>query len=443
MFGEVPELGRCRARTAGRWRTLVARSNGAVEPPVPDRPVGVDSSAAPPGGTPGRRSARPSPARKPAGVRRPPPRPDSPTVGTVLEARGLVKAFGDGARRRRHRPRRRAPASGSALLGPNGAGKTTTLLMLLGAITPDARHRSRSSATACPQGRSRRHGARSASSPGYLPAARPPARARGAVDLRRLLRAAPASRRRRRRRRPRAVPHRPPRRPHVHGAVVGPAHARRASSRRSSTSPRCSCSTSPPASLDPDVAYRVRTGLLDVAANDGTALLVTSHNMVEVERLCERVVFLAGGRDRRRRLARPRSPTRFGHGDLEGVFLHLAGTVVPRTDRSSADRRMPSTTAASDDVPFSWLRVRTVVRRHFYVLWRSPAPLVRHRGLAAVRRAAVRLARRVRRPGERRQPGRRRRTCSPGSCSSTSCSRARSRSPPASWRRPGAATSST
>ena len=52
----------------------------------------------------------------------------------------------------------------------------------------------------------------------------------------------------------------------------------------------------PTASLDPDVAYRVRTGLLDVAANDGTALLVTSHNMLEVERLCERVVFLAGGR---------------------------------------------------------------------------------------------------------------------------------------------------
>ena len=83
----------------------------------------------------------------------------------------------------------------------------------------------------------------------------------------------------------------------------------------------------PTASLDPDVAYRVRNGLLDVAANDGTALLVTSHNMREVERLCERVVFLAAGK-----IVADGSPTEvadaFGHGDLEGVFLHLAGTVV-------------------------------------------------------------------------------------------------------------------
>jgi ABC-2 type transport system ATP-binding protein len=83
----------------------------------------------------------------------------------------------------------------------------------------------------------------------------------------------------------------------------------------------------PTASLDPDVAYRVRTGLLDVAANDGTALLVTSHNMREVERLCERVVFLAAGK-----VVADGSPTEvadaFGHGDLEGVFLQLAGTVV-------------------------------------------------------------------------------------------------------------------
>jgi ABC-2 type transport system ATP-binding protein len=83
----------------------------------------------------------------------------------------------------------------------------------------------------------------------------------------------------------------------------------------------------PTASLDPDVALRVRNGLLDIAEQDGTALLVTSHNMLEVERLCERVVFLAAGR-----VVADGRPTevaeRFGHGDLEGVFLHLAGTVL-------------------------------------------------------------------------------------------------------------------
>ena len=81
----------------------------------------------------------------------------------------------------------------------------------------------------------------------------------------------------------------------------------------------------PTASLDPDVAYRVRTGLLEVCASEGTALLVTSHNMLEVERLCERVVFISGGR-----VVADGSPaavaSQFGHGDLEGVFMHIAGT---------------------------------------------------------------------------------------------------------------------
>jgi len=79
----------------------------------------------------------------------------------------------------------------------------------------------------------------------------------------------------------------------------------------------------PTASLDPDVAMRVRTGLERLCADEGTALLVTSHNMVEVQRLCERVVFVSGGR-----IVADGTPEgvaeRFGRDDLEGVFLHLA-----------------------------------------------------------------------------------------------------------------------
>jgi ABC-2 type transport system ATP-binding protein len=79
----------------------------------------------------------------------------------------------------------------------------------------------------------------------------------------------------------------------------------------------------PTASLDPDVALRVRNGLREISAELGTALLVTSHNMVEVERLCERVVFLSAGRVVADGTA-AEIIERFGRSDLEDVFLHLA-----------------------------------------------------------------------------------------------------------------------
>ena len=51
----------------------------------------------------------------------------------------------------------------------------------------------------------------------------------------------------------------------------------------------------PTASLDPDTATRVRAYLGELAGR-GVTLLWTSHNMVEVERFCSRVVFLHSGR---------------------------------------------------------------------------------------------------------------------------------------------------
>ncbi len=84
----------------------------------------------------------------------------------------------------------------------------------------------------------------------------------------------------------------------------------------------------PTASLDPDVAQRVRAGLLDLCAREGTALLMTSHDMSDVEQVCERVIFLSHGS-----IVADGTPERvaseYGHGDLAGVFLHLAGTHEP------------------------------------------------------------------------------------------------------------------
>src|SRR5947209_20411170 len=92
--------------------------------------------------------------------------------------------------------------------------------------------------------------------------------------------------------------------------------------------PRLLVLDEPTASLDPDVALRVRTGLQALCRDEGTTLLVTSHNMVEVERMCDRVVFIASGR-----IVADGTPadvaSSFGGADLESVFLRLAGRDVP------------------------------------------------------------------------------------------------------------------
>lgn len=51
----------------------------------------------------------------------------------------------------------------------------------------------------------------------------------------------------------------------------------------------------PTASLDPDVAIIVRKQIAE-ARNDGMTILLTSHNMAEVEEVCDRVLFINHGK---------------------------------------------------------------------------------------------------------------------------------------------------
>ncbi|HKR82003.1 MAG TPA: ABC transporter ATP-binding protein [Candidatus Saccharimonadales bacterium] len=51
----------------------------------------------------------------------------------------------------------------------------------------------------------------------------------------------------------------------------------------------------PTASLDPDIVDRVLTMIEDLKKRRELTILYTSHNMPEVERICDRVVFLAHG----------------------------------------------------------------------------------------------------------------------------------------------------
>lgn len=51
----------------------------------------------------------------------------------------------------------------------------------------------------------------------------------------------------------------------------------------------------PTASLDPDVAFEVRQFILAQRKEQGTSILITSHNMAEVTELCDRVLVLKKG----------------------------------------------------------------------------------------------------------------------------------------------------
>ena len=238
-------------------------------------------------------------------------------MSDVLRARGLIKTYRrgravDGVDLTVH------PGERVALLGPNGAGKTTTLLMCLGVVEPDggtveiAGHR-------LPRGRSAAmtHVGFAA---GYLPL---PERLRVGEFLRMF--------------------------GQLYGLADPVAHARRGLQRfgiphlakamgtelssgqktlvgivkSTMHDPGLLVLDEPTASLDPDVAMRVRLGLTALCEERGTALLVTSHDMVEVERIAERVVFLSDGR-----VVADGPPlevaARFGRDDLEEVFLHLA-----------------------------------------------------------------------------------------------------------------------
>ncbi|MBI3393030.1 MAG: ABC transporter ATP-binding protein [Nitrospirae bacterium] len=79
----------------------------------------------------------------------------------------------------------------------------------------------------------------------------------------------------------------------------------------------------PTASLDPDMADRVRKTLVGLRRDRNTAILVTSHNMREIEALCDRVLFLQAGRIVME--GPPREiAARFGDADLETLFLRVA-----------------------------------------------------------------------------------------------------------------------
>jgi len=79
----------------------------------------------------------------------------------------------------------------------------------------------------------------------------------------------------------------------------------------------------PTASLDPDTADWVRQHLQDYRKDRGATVLLASHNMLEVERLCDRVIIMKRGR-----IEDDDTPdgimARYNRTTLEEVFLDVA-----------------------------------------------------------------------------------------------------------------------
>src|SRR6476619_126724 len=79
----------------------------------------------------------------------------------------------------------------------------------------------------------------------------------------------------------------------------------------------------PTASLDPDTADWVRQHLQDYRKSHDATILLASHNMLEVERLCDRVIILKRGR-----IEDDDTPeqimARYNRDTLEEVFLDVA-----------------------------------------------------------------------------------------------------------------------
>ncbi|HNA35999.1 MAG TPA: ABC transporter ATP-binding protein [Microthrixaceae bacterium] len=207
------------------------------------------------------------------------------------------------------------------IVGPNGAGKTTTLLMLLGAIEPDhgtidiAGHR-------LPGGRSDAM-TRVGFAAGYLPlpsgltvtetlelfgrlygVADPTTRAAEVLDELHI---------------DRLAGQKVESLSSGQGTLVGFAKA-------VIHHPRLIVLDEPTASLDPDVAMRVRDRLEHMNSERNATLLLTSHDMREVAELTTRVIFLRQGR-----IIADGPPDQVvashGHADLESMFLAEAARV--------------------------------------------------------------------------------------------------------------------
>ncbi len=100
--------------------------------------------------------------------------------------------------------------------------------------------------------------------------------------------------------------------------------------------PRLLLLDEPTASLDPDIADKVRKVVRRIREEEGTSIVYTSHNMRDVEEICDRIVFMHQGKllfvgTSAEILAKSQEKT------LEDVFIRIArsGDLEPLTSPAS------------------------------------------------------------------------------------------------------------
>ncbi|HCB35687.1 MAG TPA: ABC transporter ATP-binding protein [Candidatus Taylorbacteria bacterium] len=90
----------------------------------------------------------------------------------------------------------------------------------------------------------------------------------------------------------------------------------------------------PTASLDPDIADRTRVLLKRIQKERGVTILYTSHNMDEVEEICDNVIFIQHGRFKDEGTP-AELVKKYCHEDLNDVFLHIARSNDEERHRNS------------------------------------------------------------------------------------------------------------
>ncbi len=93
----------------------------------------------------------------------------------------------------------------------------------------------------------------------------------------------------------------------------------------------------PTASLDPDIADKVRKFVRRQQRERGTAILYTSHNMRDIEEVCDRILFVHKGR-----VVTEGTPAevvaKFQQQSLEDVFIQIARSEVDELFKEEAER---------------------------------------------------------------------------------------------------------